>query len=130
LTTEVKPGRHVPERIVELRVISEDMGNDGVVDLPPLAELSGKIPDYIRHVADAIDIFFDLLDRAQFEAGLPVGMTEGALVPGAIPGRPDEETPCFAGRPYGSLLKAGIHGHGFVFPVFKFDAYRSFTILV
>ena len=103
------------------------MGDDGVIDLSPLAELPGNLPDCVRHVANGIDILLDLLDGAQLEAGVPVGMAEGTLVPGAIPGRPDQETPRLAGRPYGSLLKAGIHGHGFVFPVLGFIADMSFT---
>jgi NADPH-dependent curcumin reductase CurA len=104
----------VPERFVEPIVISEDLGDDSVIDLPALAELPGKLPDRVGRVADAIDILFDRLNGAQLEAGVSVGMAEGALVPGAISGRPDQETPRLTGRPYGSLLKAGIGVHKIV----------------
>jgi hypothetical protein len=106
------------------------MGDDGVIDLSPLAELPGNLPDCVRHVADGIDILFDLLDGPQLEAGVPVGVAEGTLVPGAIPRRPDQQTPRLTGRPYGSLLKAGIHCHGFIFPDLGFIADMSFTMLV
>jgi len=120
----------VPERIVERGLVSEDIRNDGVIDLPPLAELPGNLPDPVRKIPNGIDVLLDLLDTSELKAGVSIGVTEGALVPGAIPGRADEKALCFTGRPYGTLLKAGIEAHGFVFPVLGFVAEMSFTALV
>jgi len=67
--------------------------------------LTGERPDTLDHPAYPADLLLDLGNRAKRESLALVRMAEGASVPGAVPGHPDQETPGLTRRSYRPLFE-------------------------
>ena len=81
--------------------------NRGMVSppMPPLPALTGERPDPLDRPTYPADLLLDLGNRPEAKMLALIGMAEGAPVPGAVPGHPDQETPGLARRTYRPLFK-------------------------
>jgi hypothetical protein len=77
-----------------------------VIRVPPLPVHTGQRADPFDHPGYSEDLILDLGNRAQREGFALIGVAEGAPIPGAVSGHPDQETPGFTRRPDRPLFNA------------------------
>jgi hypothetical protein len=65
-------------------------------------------PNELHIAINRIDILKDMVDRSEGKSLSLIDRTEGAAVPGAISGHPDEQACRLAGRPDRALLETAI----------------------
>ena len=70
----------------------------------------GSLPEVLHRLVHRVDVPQNMGHRPDREPGAFIDRAEGAVVPGTVPGHPQQEAVRLAGGPDGSLLKAFV-GH-------------------
>ena len=99
----IHPGSHALEGIAA-SAVRKQLAQQAPRDFRGLAPLLGQGLYCVPHTPDRVDIPFYVCHGPPLELLALVKVAELAFVPGAVPGKSDEEAEGLAGRPYGTYL--------------------------
>ena len=61
-----------------------------IVDFSRIPEIKGSFPDFIVNISYGLDILFNFFNTSAGEFSVFIYGAEQALIPGTIPGKPQE----------------------------------------